>query len=110
LLVERLGDRDLAQRDNALKMLRNEIAGATRTLTSVPKPLKFLSPHYPTIIKLFDEQTDVQLKARYSDLVSVLGMVASEEEDSTDSLKYCLTGTRLDLVGWGHEYLRCLAG
>jgi 26S proteasome regulatory subunit N1 len=62
LLVERLGDRDLAQRDNALKMLRNEIAGATRTLTSVPKPLKFLSPHYPTIIKLFDEQTDVQLR------------------------------------------------
>ena len=62
MLVERLGDRDLAQRDNALKMLRNEIAGATRTLTSVPKPLKFLSPHYPTIIKLFDEQTDVQLK------------------------------------------------
>jgi hypothetical protein len=37
-------------------------------------------------------------------------MVASEEENSTDSLKYCLTGTRLDLVGWGHEYLRCLAG
>jgi hypothetical protein len=62
LLVERLADRDLAQRDNALKMLRNEIAGATRTLTSVPKPLKFLSPHYQTIVKLFDEQTDVQLK------------------------------------------------
>lgn len=37
-------------------------------------------------------------------------MVASEEEDSTDSLKYCLSGTRQDLVGWGHEYLRCLAG
>lgn len=62
MLVERLADRDLAQRDNALKMLRNEIAGATRTLTSVPKPLKFLSPHYQTIVKLFDEQTDVQLK------------------------------------------------
>lgn len=37
-------------------------------------------------------------------------MVASEEEDSTDSLKYCLQGTRTDLVSWGHEYLRCLAG
>jgi 26S proteasome regulatory subunit N1 len=37
-------------------------------------------------------------------------MVATEEEDSTDSLKFCLTGTRTDLVGWGHEYLRCLAG
>ena len=37
-------------------------------------------------------------------------MVASEEEDSHDALKYCLTGTRTDLVTWGHEYLRALAG
>lgn len=37
-------------------------------------------------------------------------MVASEEEDSNDALKYCLTGTRTDLVTWGHEYLRALAG
>jgi len=51
LLVERLGDRDFAQRDNALKLLKIEISGATRSLTSVPKPLKFLSPHYKTIVK-----------------------------------------------------------
>ena len=37
-------------------------------------------------------------------------MVASEEEDSGDALKYCLTGTRTSLVTWGHEYLRALAG
>ena len=37
-------------------------------------------------------------------------MVASEEEDSTEALKYCLLGTRRELVSWGHEYLRCLAG
>ena len=37
-------------------------------------------------------------------------MVASEEEDSGDALKYCLTGTRTELVTWGHEYLRALAG
>jgi len=37
-------------------------------------------------------------------------MVASEDEQSNDSLRYCITGTRTDLVGWGHEYLRTLAG
>ena len=37
-------------------------------------------------------------------------MVASEQEDDTEALKYCLLGTRKDLVSWGHEYLRCLAG
>jgi 26S proteasome regulatory subunit N1 len=36
-------------------------------------------------------------------------MVSSEEKEP-DALKYCLLGTQRDLVGWGHEYLRCLAG
>ena len=37
-------------------------------------------------------------------------MVASEKDDETEALTYCLLGTRKDLVGWGHEFLRCLAG
>ena len=37
-------------------------------------------------------------------------MVSSEEEDSNEALVYCLQGTKKNLVGWGHEYLRCLAG
>lgn len=43
-----------------------------------------------------------------ADLVSVIGMVASEE-GSNESLKFCLQGTRRNLVEWGHEYLRSLA-
>lgn len=34
---------------NALDQLKIEISGATKTMTSVPKPLKFLSPSYATI-------------------------------------------------------------
>jgi 26S proteasome regulatory subunit N1 len=37
-------------------------------------------------------------------------MVASEKEDDTEALNFCLLGTRSELVLWGHEYLRCLAG
>lgn len=37
-------------------------------------------------------------------------MVASEKEDDTEALRFCLLGTRKNLVSWGHEYLRCLAG
>lgn len=36
-------------------------------------------------------------------------MVASEE-GSSESLKYCLEGTKRNLLEWGHEYLRSLAG
>jgi 26S proteasome regulatory subunit N1 len=44
-----------------------------------------------------------------SDLISVIAMVASEE-GSNDSLKYCLEGSKSNLIQWGHEYLRSLAG
>jgi len=37
-------------------------------------------------------------------------MVASDKEDESEALTYCLQGTRKELVGWGHEFLRCLAG
>jgi 26S proteasome regulatory subunit N1 len=36
-------------------------------------------------------------------------MVASPE-GSNESIKYCLEGTKTNLVEWGHEYLRSLAG
>ena len=49
------------------------------------------------------------LKTLLADLVSVVGMVASEE-GSNESLKYCLLGTKGNLIEWGHEYLRALAG
>jgi len=76
----------------------------------VPKPLKFLSPRYEKLKSQCDSETDAAVKAYFSDLVSVIGMVASKNEDVFDALKYCLTGTKKDLVSWGHEYLRCLAG
>jgi len=79
-------------------------------MTSVPKPLKFLAPIYNDVKKAHDAQNDKELKERYSDLVSVLGMVSCEKEETRDALEYCLTGTRRNLVTWGHEYLRCLAG
>ena len=62
LLVERLSDHDVAQRTHALDQLKLEISGATKTLTSVPKPLKFLSPHYATIKAAYEAQTDAALK------------------------------------------------
>lgn len=46
LLNERLRDADPAQRVFALAEIKKEVAGATQSMTSVPKPLKFLSQHY----------------------------------------------------------------
>jgi 26S proteasome regulatory subunit N1 len=57
LLVQRLSDKDLAQRENALKLINEEIKGATKTMTSVPKPLKFLSPLYEDMLKAYESQS-----------------------------------------------------
>ena len=46
----------------------------------------------------------------FADIVSLVAMVSSEQEDSNESLLYCLKGSRKNLVTWGHEYLRSLAG
>lgn len=134
ILIERLTDRDAAQRDYALKEFKTEISGATSSMTSVPKPLKFLSPHYKRIVEIYELQIDSEFKVsktekrdseqqsprllpsinqilqlKFADFVSVLGMVASDD-DKPDCLTYCLQGSRVNLVSWGHEYLRCLAG
>lgn len=49
ICVERLNDADEAQRKHALQQLKQEIAGSAASMTSVPKPLKFLTPLYAKI-------------------------------------------------------------
>ncbi|TYJ23004.1 hypothetical protein E1A91_A08G162000v1 [Gossypium mustelinum] len=64
--------------------MRHEIRTSTSSMTSVPKPLKFLHPHYGT------------LKAFYETM---------PESDLKESLKYRLLGLEGDIGSWGHEYV-----
>jgi len=90
--------------------IKAEIINATSTMTSVPKPLKFLNPNYPRMREIFEKQTDPEFVAMFADIVSLVAMVSSEQEDSNESLLYCLKGSMKNIVKWGHEYLRSLAG
>ena len=54
LLYERLSDIEEEQRLYALAELKKEVAGATTSMTSVPKPLKFLSKHYEGLKTLYN--------------------------------------------------------
>ena len=36
--------------------------------------------------------------------------MTASDEGSNESLKYCLEGTKKNLIEWGHEYLRALSG
>ena len=78
-------------------------------MTSVPKPLKFLRPHYDTIKQFYEAQPASDFKKSLADLISVLGITMSEP-GSNESLRFALEGTHADLTTWGSEYLRALSG
>lgn len=43
-------------------------------MTSVPKPLKFLREHYPSIKEAYEKMNDAETKKFCADVVSVLAM------------------------------------
>lgn len=54
LAVARVEDSEPGIVRNALKHLSSEIRSATTSMTSVPKPLKFLRPHYAQLKKVYE--------------------------------------------------------
>lgn len=52
LIVERVQDSDPGVQKVALETMREELK-ATGSVTSIPKPLKFLRPHYETLSKFY---------------------------------------------------------
>ena len=77
-------------------------------MTAVPKPLKFLRPHYDDLTKTFEQWPSGKEKDSLADVLSVLGMTQGDEE-KLDTLKYRLLAPSEDLGSWGHEYVRHLA-
>lgn len=109
LYVERVQDVEPGIQKLALESMRQEIRTSTSSMTSVPKPLKFLRPHYGNLKGYFEKMPDSDLKKYLADILSVLAMTMSAEGER-ESLKYRLLGSEGDIGSWGHEYVRNLAG
>ena len=66
MLVTRITEPNNAPelRKTALDALSNEIRSSTSSMTAIPKPLKFLRPHYETLVKFYDqpEARPIQVK------------------------------------------------
>ncbi|KAI7908219.1 armadillo-type protein [Cokeromyces recurvatus] len=110
LMVERLKENNTELHRPALEHLRTAIRTSTSSMTSVPKPLKFLSPFYPLLKKLHESWADSPDKKLFADILSVLSM-SYGEEGQRETLKYRFIGsTEEDIGSWGHEYVRHLSG
>ncbi|KAM7535504.1 hypothetical protein Aperf_G00000091179 [Anoplocephala perfoliata] len=109
MLLQRLEEPNANLYDPALESLKNLIKSSTTSMTSVPKPLKFLRPQYTRIKNVYDNIQNVKTKASCAEVVSVVGMVMYDNPDyKTDTLKYRLLSKNDDIGAWGHEYVRLL--
>jgi 26S proteasome regulatory subunit N1 len=88
--------------------MKTSIKTSTSSMTAVPKPLKFLRPHYEPLTKLHETWPEGADKTSLADVLSVIGMTFSDEERQ-DTLKYRLLAPTSDIGSWGHEYVRHLA-
>lgn len=102
---------------NALDVIVNELRSATSSMTSVPKPLKFLRPHFDSLkdchlsFKSDDgddnsmvEDEVLYFRARLADVLAVLAMTMGNQ-DERESLNYKLLGIKdyKTLEKHGHE-------
>jgi len=107
MLVERLLEDNQSLYPMALELMSSKIRASTTSMTSVPKPLKFMRPHYDTMKNVYEKIVDPGVKAFCADVLSVLSMTMSEDREC---LKYRLIASQNDVGDWGHEYVRHLAG
>lgn len=108
MLVERLKEDDASLYKPAIDAIKNFIKTSTSSMTAVPKPLKFLRPHYDDLAALYEKWPAGSDRDSLADMLSVLGMTYGNEE-KLETLKYRLLSKSDDLGSWGHEYIRHLA-
>uniref|UniRef100_A0AC35TK98 26S proteasome non-ATPase regulatory subunit 2 n=1 Tax=Rhabditophanes sp. KR3021 TaxID=114890 RepID=A0AC35TK98_9BILA len=81
------------------------IRESTTSITAVPKPLKYLTEHYKSLVTLFESLPESGDKQFLADIVSVIAMVAGE---GIDVVKYRLMGKGEPVGNWGNEYVKHL--
>ncbi|KAI0674418.1 armadillo-type protein [Trametes maxima] len=116
MLIERLRESNTGLYRPALETLRTLIRTSTSSMTSVPKPLKFLHPHYPGLQSLYETWPPSEDKSLFADILSVLAMTYSDTQPR-GTLRYRLLSASLrpasaplsEPGSWGHEYVRHIA-
>ena len=108
MLVERLKEDDTSLYKPSIDAIKDFIKTSTSSMTAVPKPLKFLRPHYDDLSALYQKWAPGSDRDSLADMLSVLGMTHGDET-KFETLNYRLLSKSDDLGSWGHEYIRHLA-
>ena len=86
---------DVASVSAALERLATELRDSTSSMTSVPKPLKFLRPHYSELRDAHTAASESDPnRCLLADVLSVLAMTCAED-GSRECLKFRLNGSEV---------------
>ncbi|KAF3507950.1 hypothetical protein F2Q69_00003444 [Brassica cretica] len=55
--------------------MRQEICASTSSMTSVPKPLKFLRPHYGTLKEFHKNMVESNLKVQFQEIITIFLLI-----------------------------------
>ncbi|KAK2587152.1 hypothetical protein KPH14_002910 [Odynerus spinipes] len=106
-LVDVLMAKDEHAMPRALAHLRILMQTSTTSMTSVPKPLKFLRDYYEPLKDEYGKIQRNDVRQQLAEVLSVLA-IAGASADSRECLDFCMKGAVLNPGEWGHEYVRQL--
>lgn len=89
------GARQLTNK-TCMQSISEEIRSATTSMTSVPKPLKFLRKHYDSVKTYYESMPDSDNKPKLADVLSILA-ISSAASGSRESLRFRLAGSKVCL-------------
>lgn len=96
-VVEQIQSGDAGIKAGALETVRREIREATTSMTSVPKPLKFLKPHYEVLKKALEGGVGgAENHAALADVISIMASTCAPSGER-ETLKYRLLGSVGDI-------------
>ncbi|KAJ2712104.1 proteasome regulatory particle base subunit, partial [Coemansia spiralis] len=85
MIVERLEEPSVEIHRAALESLSSVIRSSASSMTSVPKPLKYLKTHYETLTGVYAKWTDSRNQQGLASILSLLGM-AYDKDNRRDCL------------------------
>ncbi|XP_029042494.2 26S proteasome non-ATPase regulatory subunit 2-like [Osmia bicornis bicornis] len=91
----------------SLCQLRLLMQTSTTSMTSVPKPLKYLKNSYEPLKNAYNKIQKKDVRRQLAEVISVLSLAAAPA-GGKECLKYCLEGAVKNPGEWGHEYVRQL--
>ncbi|XP_015433041.1 PREDICTED: 26S proteasome non-ATPase regulatory subunit 2-like [Dufourea novaeangliae] len=91
----------------SLSQLRLLMQTSTTSMTSVPKPLKYLRNSYDSLKTAYNKIQRKDVRQQFAEVLSVLSM-AGAVPGCKECLEYCIQGNVVNPGEWGHEYVRQL--